>query len=208
MPELPPAPWPPPDAAESGQADGWEQRYLAGDTPWDTGQTPPEVAALVASVRVPTGWAIDLGCGSGATSRHLAAHGFRVIGLDLSQFALRRAAQAATAAGLACTFIRADVADLAFLRIRATLAVDVGCFHNLEPASRAAYVRSLAAHITPGGYYLLYTFLRWPSVQTQTPGPSVALTDIAGFAPWFVLRSAAHGEDRGRSSAWFLMQRA
>ncbi len=187
----------------------WERRYIQGDIPWDTGQTPPEVVALVESGRLQGGWALDLGCGSGVTSRYLARHGYRVVGLDLSLFALRRACAAAGELGLPCYFVRASVADLSFLKIVASVAVDVGCFHSLQPDARMTYIRTLADHLARGGYYLLYTFVRADgSPAEQAAGPSVSLADIAAFAPRFTLRSAAHGEDRGRAASWFLMQRA
>lgn len=186
----------------------WEARYLSGDIPWDTGVTPPEVVQLIESGKLATGWALDLGCGSGVTSRYLAANGFRVIGLDLSLLALRRGARQAAEHALACSFIRGSVADLSFLRVRVTLAVDVGCFHSLPPTARESYIRSLASRVWPGGYYLLYTFMNSGLAQgNETAGPAVSLSDVAVFAPWFALRSAAHGDDRGRASAWFVMQR-
>ncbi len=189
--------------------DWWERRYADADTPWDTGQTPPEIVALVESGRIQPGWALDLGCGSGVTSRYLTRHGLRVVGLDLSLYAVRRACTAAAEQGLRCYFVRASVADLSFLKIVASVAVDVGCFHSLQPDARVSYIRTLADHLAPGAYYLLYTFAKSNRVSpSQDTGPSVSLDGIAAFAPRFVLRSAAHGEDRGRASSWFLMQRA
>jgi SAM-dependent methyltransferase len=187
----------------------WEARYLSGDAPWNTGITPPEVVGLIESGSVAKGWALDLGCGSGVTSRYLAQNGFRVIGLDLSHFALRQGAKQATAAGLSCYFAKASVEDLDFLHVAVTLAVDIGCFHSLSPAARASYVRSLAGRVVSGGYYLLYTFVDAAAERAvlEPSGPSVSLPDLGGFAPWFVLRNSAYGEDRGRVSAWFLMRR-
>lgn len=186
----------------------WDARYASGDIPWDTGIVPPEVVQLIQSNKVARGWALDLGCGSGVTSRFLAQNGFQVVGLDLSILALRCAVQRASQAGLPGRFVRASVADLMFLRVVATLAVDIGCFHSLPVEARPAYIQSLAEHIAPRGYYLVYAFLTTPTTVAATPGAGLALSDIAAFAPQFVLRSAAHGEDRGRASAWFLMQRA
>lgn len=189
--------------------DWWEERYRSGDIPWDTGVPPPEVVQLVESGRLARGWALDLGCGSGVTSRFLAANGFRVIGLDLSLLALGRGARQAGEQGLACSFIRGSVADLSFLRVVASLVVDVGCFHSLGPDARRSYIRSVAGHVSPGGHYLLYTFVHSMSDPLgEATGPAITLSDVAAFAPWFALRRASHGDDRGRSSAWFLMQRA
>ena len=61
---------------ERGSAAWWDARYRSGDIPWDTGIVPPEVVALVESGEPQPGWALDLGCGSGVTSRYLAHTGF------------------------------------------------------------------------------------------------------------------------------------
>jgi SAM-dependent methyltransferase len=193
----------------------WEERYLRGDTPWDSGVTPPEVVALIESGRVEPGWAFDVGCGSGVTSRSLARHGFTVVGIDFSRAALARATAAARMEDLPCLFVRGDASDFRLARVYASLVVDVGCFHSFTVAGRASYRRALAETLRQGGYYLLYTFLcdecpPFAVCEATEPAretPSVSYTDIAGFAPQLALRWAAHGEDRARHSAWFLMQR-
>ncbi len=184
----------------------WDARYQGGDIPWDTGSVPPEVAALLAAGDAPSGWALDLGCGSGVSSRYLARHGFRVVGVDLAQSALHRAHQAAQVAALPAYFCLADVSDLAFLRPRAALALDIGCFHALPLERRASYVASLAQHLFPGALYLLYAFEPHDdplSSELRGIGPAA----IADFAPHFVLRWAQHGRDAARPSAWYLLQR-
>ena len=188
-----------------GTPEWWNARYLSADAPWDTGIVPPEVVALVESGEPQPGWALDLGCGSGVTSRYLAAHGFRVVGVDLALSALSRAAQMAVRQGLAAYFCQGDVTDLGFVTVQATLAVDVGCFHAVAPERRLAYVESLSEHLLPGALYLLYAFEPFLSEQTGPSGLSPA--DLAAFAPRFILRWVQHGFDRERPSAWYLWQR-
>ena len=108
--------------------------------------------------------------------------------------------------GLAAHFCQGDVTDLGFVTVRATLAVDVGCFHAVAAERRLAYIASLAEHLLPGALYLLYAFEPFISEQTGASGLSPA--DLAAFAPRFVLRWAQHGYDRERPSAWYLWQRA
>lgn len=188
-----------------GSPEWWNARYLSADTPWDTGIVPPEVVSLVSSLEVKTGWALDLGCGSGVTSRYLAGCGFQVVGVDLVLSALSRAAQSASHQGIAVHFCQGDVTALGFVRVRAALAVDVGCFHAVAAERRLAYVESLAEHLLPGGLYLLYAFDLFSS---ETNGPSgLSPADLAAFAPRFILRWAQHGFDRERPSAWYLWQR-
>ena len=188
-----------------GTPEWWNARYLGADAPWDTGIVPPEVVALVESGEPQLSWALDLGCGSGVTSRYLADRGFRVAGVDLALSALSRAAQMAARQGLAADFCQGDVTDLGFVTVRATLAVDVGCFHAVASERRLAYIASLAEHLLSGALYLLYAFEPFLSEQGGPSGLSPA--DLAAFAPRFVLRWAQHGFDRERPSAWYLWQR-
>jgi SAM-dependent methyltransferase len=193
---------------EQRSADWWDARYLSGDIPWDTGIVPPEVVALVASGLLTPGWALDLGCGSGLSSRYLAAHGFRVVGVDLAHSPLARGCRAAQADGLPAYFCRGDVSSLAFMAVQATFALDVGCFHAVPPARRCAYVASLAEHLLPGACYLLYAFAPYPDGgEGGDDLTGIGPVELAGFAPLFSLRWAQHGDDRGRPSAWYLLQR-
>ena len=199
-PELPVSDYP------TESAEWWDDRYRSGDVPWDTGIVPPEVVALLAGGQVRPGWALDLGCGSGLSSRYLASHGFRVVGLDLALSALARAAEAARAAALPAFFCLADVTQLEFLDLRASFALDVGCFHAVAPERRSAYVASLAGRLAPGALYLLYAFTL---SSEQEEGPrGISPADIGRFAPDFVLRWVQNGRDREHLSAWYLLQRS
>ncbi len=135
---------------DQGSAAWWDVRYRSGDIPWDTGIVPPELVDLVSSGLLMPGWALDIGCGSGLSSRYLAGHGFRTVGVDLAQSALVRGWRSAAAAGVPAYFCRGDASDLSCLAVQAVFALDVGCFHALPPDRRQAYVASLAAHLVSG----------------------------------------------------------
>jgi SAM-dependent methyltransferase len=199
-----------PNSPERGTPDWWEARYQSGEIPWDSGIVPPEVQTLVASGMARRGWALDLGCGSGVSSRFLAQHGFRVVGVDLALSALQRAGWAAQDLALPAYFCLADVADLCFLSIEATLALDIGCLHALPPERRVVYARSLAQRLAPGGLYLLYGLEPAPGPGNGGAGgpPGLAAQDVAVFVPQFHLRWAQHGRDRERASTWYLFERA
>jgi SAM-dependent methyltransferase len=198
------------DFLPHGSPEWWDARYLSGDVPWDTGIVPPEVVSLLDSdiVRLDgqPAWALDIGCGSGLSSRYLAGRGFRVVGVDLAQTALARSHRAAQAAGLPAYFCRASVTDLSFLAIRAALAIDVGCFHALPPEDQTPFIVSLAARLLPRAPYLLYAF---EPRGEATDGPEgIGPAEIALFAPYFTLLRAQHGNYRERASAWYLMRRS
>lgn len=181
----------------------WDARYQAGNVPWDTGIVPPEVQALVASEMPVVGWAVDIGCGTGVSSRFLAEHGFHVIGVDLALTALRRAVR--SAAHLSAYFCLGNAADLGFLAVRAVLALDVGCFHALPRMAQRDYIRSLARILLPSASYLLYAFEPQPGAMEGPTG--IGPADLAHFAPYFTLRWAQHGRDRNRPAAWYLFRR-
>jgi SAM-dependent methyltransferase len=208
------------DTPPRGSPEWWDARYLSGDIPWDTGIVPPEVVSLVEDfgvrgrskasvVQSAAGdtrpWALDIGCGSGLSSRYLAGHAYRVVGVDLAQSALGRANHAARLADLPAYFCRASVADLAFLDVTAALAIDVGCFHALPPELRRAYVVSLAEHLLPGAPYLLYAFE--PGTGADGAPSGIGPSDIGLFARYFSLSWTQHGTDGDRASAWYLMLR-
>jgi cyclopropane fatty-acyl-phospholipid synthase-like methyltransferase len=203
--DLPGVPPPGPEHP-AGSAAWWDERYGAGDIPWDTGIVPPEVVSLLAGDQVKPGWALDIGCGSGQSSRYLASQGFRVVGLDLAFSALVRAASAARQAEVPAFFCLADATELGFLHVCAGFALDVGCFHTIPPARRPAYIASLAARLMSGASYLLYAFTLSEEAEEEPRG--IGPVDIGGFAPHFVLRWVQHGRDRERPSAWYLLERS
>ena len=96
---------------EQTPAETFEQKYLAGDPPWDTGVTPPELVALVEGDNLLPGRALDFGCGTGTNCLYLAQHGWRAVGVDFSPLAIERAkhkTRQARVAGEACQFYQAD----------------------------------------------------------------------------------------------------
>lgn len=195
----------------------WNLIYLLGKTPWDTGVTPPELRAAVEGHGFPSGGgpaqpgrALDLGCGTGTNTIYLAQNDFDVTGVDISSRAVAAARRKIERAGLAARarVYAGDVTRLETLPVTGLfdLALDIGCFHNLDGPSRLRYVAGLAPYMQPGGLYLLYAF-----------GPRVQLGRHAGispqdaerlFAPAFALLQVNHGQDRGSiESAWYTLKR-
>ncbi|HEX4815382.1 MAG TPA: methyltransferase domain-containing protein [Nonomuraea sp.] len=144
--------------------------YRLGLTVW---QRPAPPAALVALVEGPSalvpGRALDLGCGTGADTIYLAAHGWDVTAIDMMPKALAVAHRAATAAGvtpgfIAPRFIHGDVTRLHDLGVGDgySLLVDFGCLHTLPEDRRPAYITSVTHAAAPGARLLLYGFSRPP----------------------------------------------
>jgi len=182
-------------------------RYFRHNAPWDTGIAPPEIVAL--ADRLGAGRALDLGCGTGASSIYLAQHGWQVTGIDFIPAAIQRAQHKAQAAHLSIDFRVGDVSHLDALHLSGLfdLAVDVGCLHTITPMQQQAYAASLAKLLRPGAIYALYAF-----APCDLNGRRVGLTpdDVARlFAPAFMVTSVVTGTDTGggAASAWYELQR-
>jgi SAM-dependent methyltransferase len=119
---------------------------------WHLSQPSPElVAALDERWIGPAGRALDLGCGLGSESGHLARLGFQAVGVDLSATALLRAGKLHPKAA----FVQADVLQLPFNDSVFDLALDRGCFHYLTAADRRRYAEAIMRVVRPGGRLLL-----------------------------------------------------
>jgi cyclopropane fatty-acyl-phospholipid synthase-like methyltransferase len=181
----------------------FELRYLLGNTPWDTGISPPELLGYLQAA--PAGRALDLGCGTGTNSIRMAQAGWSVVGVDLSRLAIRRARRKARLAGFHVDFRRLDVAELAGLIGPFDLALDIGCFHMLAAEQRSTYARRLVQLLPPGADYLLYTFLADPADADAWPPDEIEIQHT--FDGAFSVLTRALGMDRDRTSAWYHMRR-
>jgi methylase of polypeptide subunit release factors len=57
--------------------------YRIGFTPWDTGQVPKELSDLIEGPEaLPTGRALDIGCGTGTQAVYMACSGWEVTAVD------------------------------------------------------------------------------------------------------------------------------
>jgi SAM-dependent methyltransferase len=117
-----------------------------------------------------------VGCGLGTEAAHLAAAGWQVAGIDLSQTALAWAAAAPGQAGL----VRAEVRWLPFAGRCFGAAVDRGCFYYLAPADRPRYGDEVRRVLRRGGKLLLRASLRAAGVRNDIDEAVIGNT----FAAW------------------------
>lgn len=141
----------------------YELAYRIGLTPWETGQPPAELVALVeGSERLPPGRALDLGCGTGSNVVYLCRHGWEVTGVDMVERALTQARRRATAEGFQPHLVHGDVTrpdELGFGN-GYSLLLDLGCYHSLFPVElRNDYAKAVTTVAAPGATLLLYGFL-------------------------------------------------
>jgi SAM-dependent methyltransferase len=93
---------------------------------------------------------LELGCGTGRVSLHLARRGHRVVGMDIDEELLTAFAERAR--GLNATPVRADARRFE-LPTRFPLVLAPMQLLQLfrEPGERVSCLRSVAAHLRPGG---------------------------------------------------------
>jgi SAM-dependent methyltransferase len=125
--------------------------YGSGTPFWDSGEPRPEVVELAGSR--PPGRALDLGCGTGSNSLHLASLGWEVIGVDFTAKAIATATSRAETAGSSARFVVGDVTRLREDGITGSfdLVIDIGCYHAVPANLRDAYRTEVAAVTRTGG---------------------------------------------------------
>jgi len=136
----------------------WEERY-AGRQVW-SGKVNATMAALVAEL--PTGRALELGCGEGGDAVWLAEQGWQVTAVDISPTAIERGRAAAAERGLAerIEWIAADLSDWApdgsFDLVTASF------LQSPLELERAVILRRAAQAVAPGGRLLLVSHAAAP----------------------------------------------
>ena len=91
----------------------WNARYESGEY---AARTHPSALLAAWIDRLPRGRALDVACGRGRNAIHLAANGYAVDAMDISDVALARARERADAAGVAVNWIEADLERPAIAR--------------------------------------------------------------------------------------------
>jgi SAM-dependent methyltransferase len=130
----------------------FEDMYRATDALW-SGRANVQMVREVADL--PPGTALDVGCGEGADAIWLAVRGWRVTAVDFAATALERAADAATAAGVAdrIDWVRADVTR--WTPDPDSFDLVSAQYMHLLPDQRGPLFTRLAAAVRPGGTLLV-----------------------------------------------------
>jgi SAM-dependent methyltransferase len=140
--------------------------YQLGVTPWEDAGAQSgfrehlsTILDRESAVQIEMPRALDIGCGTGDHSVEMAVRGWQVTGLDMVKKAVDRAREKTQAAGVNATFVVGDVTDLPeSIGSGYQLVLDVGCFHGLSDAARAAYAREITAVTDPGASLLMFAF--------------------------------------------------
>ncbi|MFB1484587.1 class I SAM-dependent methyltransferase [Corallococcus sp. RDP092CA] len=179
----------------------FDRAYRAPFTLWGDVRIPEEVQALARQGGPRS--VLELGCGVGRFSRHLAAQGMRVTGVDFSPVAIAKAREQAARDRPRPEFLVGDVTRLEALRGPYDASFDVGCFHCLGAEGQRAYVAEVSRLLKPGGIHLIWALDSAPSDLRLTPE---AVREV--FRPGFALVTARKSRRRLVASHWYWLVRS
>ncbi|MBC3192230.1 class I SAM-dependent methyltransferase [Pseudonocardia sp. C8] len=173
----------------------FEQAYRDGDPPWVIDEPQPAVVALARDGAF-TGTVLDLGCGTGEHTIHLARLGYDVLGADGSATAVERARARAAAAGVAARFTVADALAPAGLGTFDTV-LDSALFHVFDPGDQARYADALAGLVRPGGVVHLLALARTGAAAEFGPVIDAAEIRAAFAGPGWTVEALDRSTYRG-----------
>jgi ubiquinone/menaquinone biosynthesis C-methylase UbiE len=176
--------------------------WYFGQPPWDTGVSPPELLDFIQNHK--PGRAIDLGCGTGTNVITLANAGWQVTGVDFAPRAIKLARRKVDKAGVQAELLVRDATKLQGIHGPFDLAFDLGCFHGIPQQGRVEYLEQLQRILAPGGFWLMYGFLK---PEPDHPVTGLAEWDIDQILKFLSLIWRRDGSDRHGPSAWFLFQK-
>jgi len=107
------------------------------------------------ATHLPPGRVAVPGCGRGHDVLHLSRRGYQAVGFDFAPAAIAAARARAKAERLAVEFEQRDIFTLDRDYANTFDGVwEYTCFCAIDPARRAEYVRTMAAILRPGGWFL------------------------------------------------------
>ncbi|XP_028100612.1 thiocyanate methyltransferase 1-like isoform X2 [Camellia sinensis] len=167
-------------SSDSSSSDGWEKCWQLGLTPWDLGQPTPVMVHLHQAGALPKGRALVPGCGSGHDVVAIACPERYVVGLDISDEAIKKAIELSSSLPNAdyFTFLKED-----FFTWRPTelfdLIFDYTFFCAIEPDMRSAWASQMRDLLKPDGELITLMF----PVSDHVGGPpyKVSVADYEEF---------------------------
>ncbi len=176
----------------------WDEVYRdleVEEMPWFNPKLDQDIEYALSGHKITKGNVLDIGSGPGTQAIDLAKRGFKVTGIDISETAVSKATERAKEDGAKVKFIRANILNN-HLNAKFNLVIDRGCFHIIDPAKRAKYVRIVHNLIKARGYLFLKCF---SFKEPPGPGPYRFKPDeITGlFEPLFKIHSITESSFKG-----------
>lgn len=146
----------------------WNQHYVDGQLPWDSGRPSKELIRVLDSEKIKPGRAGELGCGTGTNAIYLASRGFDVTAFDLSPAAVEGARQKAAEANAKVNFVEADLCRFTLDVPPFDFLFDRGCYHAARRIDQPGMMKTIKRLTRPGSRFLL---LSGNANEKGPPGP-------------------------------------
>lgn len=104
------------------------------------------------------GKVLEIGCGAGRNAIYLAKNGCSVVGVDISDKALKWAQRRMNEENVNIEFVCANIFELDYEQNSFDFIYDSGCFHHIAPHRRVSYIDMIDKLLKPGGYFALCSF--------------------------------------------------
>jgi methyl halide transferase len=190
----------------------FDERYQAGDTPWDIGKPDSNLIQAVITVPIKPCKALEIGCGTGDNAIWLSQQGFRVVGVDTSEIAIEKAKEKTSRANTKCIFLvgnilKSHVEDAPF-----GFAFDRGFYHTLGSGKeRENFAEKVNDHLDKEGLWLSLLGNADEQRNGQGPPQRTARDIVNAVEPHFEilsLVSGAFGSNRPNPPrAWVCLMR-
>jgi SAM-dependent methyltransferase len=165
----------------------WENRYVAGDTPWNRGEAAPPLVDFLETEKI-QGRILVPGCGLGFDVRALAAQGATVLGLDIAPTAITQA-EAFPKAGDE-NYLLGDLFNLpAELEHSFDWVLEHTCYCAIDPSRRDDYLYAICKALKPGGQ-ILGIFYTDPNPVEGPPFATTAAEIVHRFSPYFAWKKS------------------
>ncbi|KAL3642146.1 putative thiol methyltransferase 2 [Castilleja foliolosa] len=136
----------------SDSTNGWDECWKEGLTPWDLGKPTPVLVHLHNTGSLPKGRALVPGCGSGHDVVAIACGERHVVGLDISDNAIEKAAELSSVSTKAehFTFVKTDFFTWCPAELF-DLIFDYTFFCAIEPDLRSLWAEKISNLLKPDG---------------------------------------------------------
>ncbi len=109
----------------------------------------------MAKVLPSDGTVLDIGCGCGRHLVYLAANGYRVYGIDLSDVALAKADENLRKFGLSAVLQKSPMWEIPFDRTLFAAALAINVLNHGRPNEIVKAVSAISERLLPGGLFLI-----------------------------------------------------
>lgn len=146
------------------QKEYFHRSYQKEETPWPNIEPTREIKEFLSIIKkkINSGLMLDLGCGEGRHSYLFQEKGYKVVGIDYQETALKKAIARGQNRKLASFgkpfFIAGDLFSLPLKRNLFDIVLDYGCLHHVKKADFRNYLNILVNLLKPRGYYILSCF--------------------------------------------------